>query len=147
MLETIQDPGNLGTLIRTADAAGCSAIVLSEGCVEGSHPKVVRASMGSCFHLPVLQVQELQSALRELRRAGYFILAGDLQGTDFYARPRIREKKALIVGNEAHGIRPAIVQEATARYRLPILGKAESLNAAMAAGIMLYDLIREAWEE
>ncbi|MBC8529240.1 RNA methyltransferase [Christensenellaceae bacterium NSJ-44] len=144
VLDEVQDPGNLGTLIRTADAAGCSGVLLSQGCVEPSHPKAVRASMGSFFHLPAVQVEDLVQALCRLKNQGYFVLAGDLLGSDFYARPTNPAKKALIVGNEAHGIRQEVLDAADARYKLPILGRAESLNAAMAAGIMLYDLVREA---
>ncbi len=136
-LDDVADPANVGTIIRTADAAGCVGVVLSYGCADSLSPKAVRASMGSLFHLPVIRTN-LSSYLEELRLKGYEIACADLKGSQDFGLNA--ENTCLVIGNESRGISEEILKLATARIRIPIYGKAESLNAAVAAGILIYKI-------
>lgn len=136
-LDDVMDPANVGTIIRTADAAGCSAVVLSSGSADPFSPKAVRASMGSLFHLPVART-ELHSRLDELLQKGYDVACAELAGTTDVCLDANRT--CLVIGNESRGISEEIMKRATARIRIPIYGKAESLNAAVAAGILIYKI-------
>lgn len=142
-LDGVQDPGNVGTIWRTADAAGVQALVFGEGSADPLSPKVLRAAMGSGFRLPFVQTQDLPGLLAVLAAKGYAVIASDLSGQDFYARPDPGRRLALIIGNEARGISDAVRDCATMRVRLPMRGGAESLNAAIAAGILMYDLMKD----
>lgn len=136
-MDDVQDPANVGTIIRTADAAGCGGVVLSDGSADPYAPKAVRASMGSIFHLPVLRTP-LMPYLASLQTAGYSIACADLDGqTDFTLNAN---KTCLVIGNEAHGISREILMLSDVSVRIPIYGKAESLNAAVAAGILIYKI-------
>ncbi len=139
LLEDVQDPGNVGTLIRTADALGAGAVFLSPRCADPYSPKTLRASMGSVYHLPVF-VTDIPAALRDLDAQGYTCLCGHLRGSE--KLPLKTAKMALLVGNEGNGV----TDEAAALcypYRLPMPGKAESLNAAVFGAILLYELMRK----
>ena len=142
-LDGVQDPGNLGTIWRTADAAGFGALLLGAGCADPLSPKVQRAAMGSGFRVPFAQANPLAAALNDLRGRGWRIVASDLRGEDFYARGELGERFVLVIGSEAHGISDAVREAADVRVKLPMRGGAESLNAAVAAGIMMYELTRE----
>ena len=142
-LDGVQDPGNVGTIWRTADAAGLSGILFGGGCADPLSPKVQRAAMGSGFRVPFMQADDLPKALRTLRGRGWRVIASDLNGADFYSRPNVGEKFILVIGSEARGISDAVRQQADALVKLPMRGGAESLNAAVAAGIMMYELMRE----
>lgn len=141
-LDGVQDPGNVGTIIRTADAAGMDGILMSEECADVYSPKVLRATMGSIFRMPVATVRDLPAELIRLRQAGWSILSSQLDGTPFYERTGVGEKFCLVVGNEGNGISEPVKAAATHRLRLPMRGGAESLNAAVAAAIMMYDLTK-----
>jgi TrmH family RNA methyltransferase len=136
-LDDVQDPANVGTVIRTADAAGLSGVVLSAGSADPFAPKAVRASMGSLFHLPVARTA-LRPYLEELRGAGHVVVCADLGGDTDFALDAART--CLVIGNEARGISEEILALADIRVRIPIYGKAESLNAAVAAGILIYKI-------
>ena len=140
-LDGVQDPGNAGTIWRTADAAGFEAILFGEGCADPMSPKVQRSAMGSGFRVPYAQEAELAGALLALRARGYAILCSALSGTEFYARKALEEKFVLVIGSEARGISDAVRDAATMVWKLPMRGGAESLNAAVAAGIMMYELM------
>ena len=142
-LDGVQDPGNVGTIWRTADAAGFGAVLLGGGCADPLSPKVQRAAMGSGFRVPFMLAQDLPGALLELKAQGFTILASDLHGQDFYDRPDPGKRYVLVIGSEAHGISDATRRAADALVKLPMRGGAESLNAAVAAGIMMYELCRE----
>lgn len=146
-LDGVQDPGNVGTIWRTADAAGFQGVLLGEGSADPLSPKVLRAAMGSGFRLPFAQTGSLPETLGELAKRGYCIIASDLKGYDFYARPNPGRKMVLLIGNEARGISDAVRECADMRVKLPMRGGAESLNAAIAAGIMMYDLMKEYYAE
>ena len=143
-LDGIQDPGNMGTIIRTADAAGLDGIILSRDCVDIFSPKVLRATMGSIFRMPFSFAQSLPASLHSLREKGVPILSSQLDGNPFFERTEVFSSFVLIVGNEGNGISEPVKAEATHRFCLPMRGGAESLNAAVAAGIMMYDLIKNA---
>lgn len=141
-LDGVQDPGNVGTIWRTADAAGFEAILLGAGSADPLSPKVQRSAMGSGFRVPFAHAQDLAQTLRDLREAGWHVIASDLQGADFYARGELGDKFVLVIGNEARGISDGVKAAADVRLKLPMRGGAESLNAAVAAGIMMYELMR-----
>ena len=142
MLEGVQDPGNVGTIIRTADAAGLDGVLLSNQCADVFSPKVLRATMGSIFRMNLRTTDDLPGELTKLREKGYSILSSQLDGTPFYERQGVAERFALIIGNEGNGVSEQVQQTATHRVRLPMRGGAESLNAAIAAAIMMYELMR-----
>ena len=146
-LDGVQDPGNVGTIWRTADAAGFQAMLLGAGSADPLSPKVQRSAMGSGFRVGYAHAENLALVLQKLREAGWRIVASDLKGRDFYQRPDCGEKFVLIIGNEARGISDAVRAEADCLVRLPMRGGAESLNAAVAAGIMMYELMRTYEEE
>ena len=141
-LDGVQDPGNLGTIWRTADAAGFQALVAGPGCAEPLSPKVQRSAMGSGFRVPFAKVDDLAGWLRGLAGAGYAVVATALDGEPFYERAPLPERFALVIGGEARGIRPEVYESATVSLKLPMRGGAQSLNASVAAGIMMYELCR-----
>lgn len=141
-LDGVQDPGNVGTIIRTADAAGLDGVLLSNQCADVFSPKVLRATMGSIFRMNLRTTDDLPGELTKLREKGYSILSSQLDGTPFYEREKVAEQFALIIGNEGNGVSEQVQQTATHRVRLPMRGGAESLNAAIAAAIMMYELMR-----
>ncbi len=142
-LDDVQDPGNVGTILRTADAAGFDGVLLSDKCADIFSPKVLRATMGSIFRMPVEITDQLPLALHQLKEEGWSILSSQLDGTPFFRREPVGDRFCLIIGNEGNGISPSVQAEATHKLRLPMRGGAESLNAAIAAGIMMYDLMRD----
>lgn len=142
VLDGVQDPGNVGTIIRTADAAGLDGVLLSTQCADVFSPKVLRATMGSIFRTNLRTTDDLPGELTKLREKGYSILSSQLDGTPFYERQDVAERFALIIGNEGNGVSEQVQQTATHRVRLPMRGGAESLNAAIAAAIMMYELMR-----
>lgn len=143
VLDGVQDPGNVGTILRTMDAAGYSALILDEKTADPYSPKALRSSMGGVFRVPACRVNDLPAFLEKIKRQGYEIIAGDLRGEPFYERRKSQRKKCVIIGNEGAGISPAVLEKATMRLKIPIVGGAESLNAAVAGAIMMYDLLRE----
>ncbi len=143
-LDAVQDPGNVGTIIRTADAAGLDGILLGPNCADLFSPKVLRSTMGSIFRMSFAFPEDLPATLREYKTKVFSILSSQLDGDPFYKRENISSSFILVIGNEGNGISDPVKQEATHRLRLPIRGGAESLNAAVAAGIMMYDLMKNA---
>ena len=146
VLDGVQDPGNVGTILRTADAAGLDGAVLGPDCADVFSPKTLRATMGSIFRMGLLFPENLADCLKTLRGEGYSILSSQLDGEPFYERRPVGEKWALVIGNEGSGVSAEVKAEATHRVRLPMRGGAESLNAAIAAGIMMYELTRRETE-
>lgn len=138
-LNAVQDPGNVGTIWRTMDAAGFTGLVVDGKTADPFSPKVLRASMGAVFRVPVYRCESLVDVLKG---QGYALLAGDLQGEDFFARDQVEGKLGLLIGNEGQGLDADARTLATHRLRLPMPGGAESLNAAIAAAIMMYDVVR-----
>ena len=144
VLAEAQDPGNAGTIIRTADAAGADAVVLVRGSVDATNPKVVRSTAGSLFHLPVLTGAGLGEVLEALDGAGLAVLAADGSGPVglFDADELLARPCAWLFGNEARGLAPEALERAEAVVSVPVLGAAESLNVAAAAAVCLYASVR-----
>ena len=143
VLENVQDPGNVGTIWRTADAAGFQAVLLGAGCADPLSPKVQRAAMGSGFRVPFMIEDALPDALLRMKAGGWTVMASDLHGMDFYGRPNPGNRYVLVIGNEARGISQGTRLVADMLLKLPMRGGAESLNAAVAAGIMMYGLTED----
>ncbi len=142
VLASVRDPGNAGTVLRGADAAGADAVILTEGSVDVHNPKVVRSSAGSLFHLPVVTAAPLLMTLEALKAAGLVVIAADGAGPlDLYAGPTqelLAGPHAWVMGNEAWGLPADIRGACDAVVRVPIRGQAESLNLAMAATVCLF---------
>lgn len=138
-LDHISDPGNLGTIIRTADWFGVQHIMLSEGSVDPYNPKVVRSTMGSLFRANIHRSDNVQQDLEKLIKSGYTIAALDMKGKPLRELPA-GEKTVYLFGSESHGIRPELLQLATA-YTIPGAGEAESLNLGVSVGIVLHRAI------
>lgn len=140
--EEVRDPGNLGTIIRAADAAGADAVVLTGRTVDPYNPKVVRATTGSLFHLPVSVGGDLADVVARARAAGITVLAADVKGDDLLAARAegvLDGPTAWLFGNEARGLEDASLALADRALKLPIFGRAESLNLATAASVCLYE--------
>ena len=142
VMDGVQDPGNVGTIIRTADAAGMEGVVLSAQCADVFSPKVLRATMGSIFRMGVRVCDDLPGELTRMKAQGYSVISSQLDGEPFYERSPVGDKFCLVIGSEGNGVTPEVQAVATHRVKLPMRGGAESLNAAVAAGIMMYELMR-----
>jgi len=143
ILESIKDPGNLGTIIRSADASGCRGIILPEGCVDLFNPKVLRSTMGSVFHVPIYHCECIESAVNFVREAGFAVYASCLEGSESIYNTDLSGKVALVVGSEADGISPWTMKHADRLIRIPMEGRAESLNASTAASVMMFEAMRQ----
>lgn len=139
LIDAVQDPGNLGTMIRTADAAGIDAVILGEGCADVYNPKVVRATQGSLFHLPVVK-GDLAQWIARFKEQGIPVYGTALENAVDYRTVPPSSSFALLVGNEGSGVRREWLEMTTETIYIPIYGQAESLNVAVAAGILLYSL-------
>ena len=142
VLERVQDPGNLGTILRTTLAVNAGFAAVTSDSADPWSQKVVRSSQGAIFHLPIIEVGNATGAVRAMNAEGWHTACGCINGENFFSR-EAHEKTAVVIGNEAAGVNPETARACSARYKLPMPGKAESLNAAVAAGIMLYDIWRE----
>lgn len=140
ILEEVRDPGNAGTIIRAADSAGADAVILTGRSVDLYNPKVVRATTGSLFHVPVAIMPELDDVLERVKAAGIQVLAADIKGEDLLsARPSLAAPTAWLFGNEARGLSDEQLELADRAITVPIYGKAESMNLATAASVCLYE--------
>lgn len=137
ILDCIQDPGNMGTIIRNADAMGASGMIMSRDCADIYAPKTIRAAMGSTFHLPIVYCDALNREILQMREEGFKVIAADLRGKDNLP-VNLGKRCAIMIGNEGNGLREELLECASLRYRLPMRGRAESLNAAVCSGIILY---------
>ncbi|MEI6132637.1 MAG: RNA methyltransferase [Bacillota bacterium] len=141
ILEGIQDPGNLGTIIRTADAAGIDLVILLEGCVDIFNPKVVRSTMASIFNVPVVRLVNSQECFSELKKEGYYVVVTSGDANKSYRECVWSDKVAIVFGNEANGVSKEAFECAQESIKIDMPGKAESLNVAVAAGIIIFELI------
>lgn len=139
ILEDIQDPGNLGTMIRTAEGAGMDGIILSKGCVDIFNPKTIRATMGSLFRVPFVCVESLNDALKEAKAHKVTVYAAHLKGTSNYNDIAYEGRSAFLIGNEGNGLKDETADLADRYVLIPMSGKLESLNAAVAAAILMYN--------
>jgi TrmH family RNA methyltransferase len=142
VLAHARDPGNAGTILRTADAAGADAVVFPDGSVDPYNPKCVRASAGSLFHVPFVEGGALPEVVAALRSSGLRVLATTAAGETLLDDADLAGPTAWLFGNEAWGLPTALADLADHRVRIPITGRAESLNLATAAAICLYESAR-----
>ncbi|MBM7615930.1 TrmH family RNA methyltransferase [Alkaliphilus hydrothermalis] len=138
VLDRIQDPGNMGTIIRTAEGAGANAVLITKGSVDPYNSKTLRATMGAVFHFPVVQVEEDEELIEFLKKNKVRMVATHLDTENTYDMIDYKGSIALIIGNEANGIQEGFVAQAEEMIKIPIVGKIESLNASVAAGVLIY---------
>lgn len=143
ILENVTDPGNMGTIIRTADAAGADGVFVTKGCVDIYNPKVIRATMGSIFHLPVYRNVNGREIAEELKNRNIVTIGAHLKGEKTPYEINMKKGCAVIIGNEANGLSDEISREASYLVKIPMPGKAESMNAGIAAGILIYEAVRQ----
>ncbi|WP_250674540.1 RNA methyltransferase [Paraclostridium ghonii] len=139
ILDRIQDPGNMGTIIRTADAAGVDAIINLKGCVDIYNSKVTRSTMGSIFDMKIVNMTQ-DEALKELKGRDFDIVSSYLNTDNFYDSVDYKHKTALVIGNEANGVNDELISKSDILVKIPIYGKAESLNAAISSAILMYEI-------
>ncbi|ARD47131.1 RNA methyltransferase [Sporosarcina sp. P37] len=139
LIDAVQDPGNIGTMIRTADAAGLDAVILGKGCADPFNPKTVRSAQGSHFHIPVVR-EELAVWVERAKSNDTPIIGTGLQEAVSLKELPAQSSFALLVGNEGSGVDPQLLSQADHVVKIPLYGQAESLNVAVAAGILLYTL-------
>lgn len=142
-VESIQDPGNLGTMFRTAEGAGATGILMNKTTVDIFHPKTIRSTMGSIYRMPFLIAEDMKGSIEELKRQGISFYAAHLKGEQSYEKEDYRKPLAFLIGNEANGLGDEMTGLADTLIRIPMEGQVESLNAAMAAGILLYEGSRQ----
>lgn len=143
LLDRVQDPGNLGTIIRTADAFGANGIVVTDGCVDVYNPKTVRATMGSIFQIPVVHIGDISEAIELLKNENIKIIASSLD-TDTYSYDMdFKRDCALVIGNEGSGISREVLEQSDHLVKIKMTGKAESLNAGIASGVLMYEVLRQ----
>lgn len=143
LLEDIRDPGNLGTIIRTAEGAGVTGIILNSSCADILQPKVVRSTMGSIYRVPYYESSDFIGLLSRLKKAGFSLYAAHLSGSSYDTKGGYLGRCGLMIGNEAAGLSEEASSMADKLIRIPMAGKVESLNAAVAAAILMYEAARQ----
>jgi len=141
VLDGIQDPGNLGTILRTLDSVNLKQIILSEKTADPYNPKVVRSTMGAIYRVNMIRSKNIIDTLKNMKKHKYDVVATSLQ-TDKTIYDIDYKKKVIIIGNEANGVSNEVLELANKKVKIPMLGKTESLNAAVATGIILYEYVR-----
>ena len=142
VLDDVQDPGNLGTILRTVDSIGLNQIIVSKGTADAFNSKVVRSTMGAIFRIKIIEVENLAQAIKEMRKHHFKLMVTSLQtknsiyDIDF-------NKKIIVIGNEANGVSKEIQDIADEKAKIPMLGRTESLNASVAAGVVMYEYVRQ----
>ena len=143
VLEDLQDPGNAGTILRTGEGAGVSGVLLTRTCVDITNPKVIRSTMGSVYRMPFLYVESVVSLTQELKKHNIRTFAAHLKGRNSYDQESYTGGTAFLIGNEGKGLTEEAANSADCLIRIPMCGKVESLNAAMASGILMYEAARQ----
>lgn len=143
VLDELQDPGNVGTIIRTAAAAGCTGVMLTKGCTDVFASKVVRASMGSIFHVPIFEGLSISDVISSFAQHEIDILATSLESSNVYFKVDFNKSIAVIFGNEGNGVSRKLLEHARDRLYIPLLGHVESLNVAASAAVILYEVVRQ----
>lgn len=143
ILESIQDPGNLGTMLRTGEGAGVSGIIMNRTTVDIFNPKTIRSTMGSLYRVPFYITEDLQGTLQELKKNGILLYAAHLKGTKSYDMPDYTTGTAFLIGNEGNGLSEEIAELSDEYIRIPMEGQVESLNAAIAATLLMYEVNRQ----
>lgn len=138
LLEDIQDPGNLGTMIRTAEGAGADGILMTRGCVDIYNPKTIRATMGSLYRMPFYYGESMEEMISFLKEQGILVYAAHLKGEKYYHEMEFPGGSAFLIGNEGNGLKKETADAADLYLKIPMEGKLESLNAAVAAALLIY---------
>ncbi len=146
VLDNVQDPGNLGTILRTVDSIGLSQIIVSKGTADAYNPKVVRSTMGAIFRIDIIEVENLKETLNKIRQNNYKIVV-TTPNTEKTIYDIDYKNKVIIIGNEANGVEANIIENADEKIKIPMPGRAESLNASVATGVVLYEYVRQKGEK
>lgn len=143
VLDNLQDPGNLGTILRTGEGAGVTGVVMSSDCVDLYNPKTVRSTMGSVYRVPCRREDDMERFLHKMKEAGIRIYAAHLKGTADYDEEDYTGGSAFLIGNEGNGLKEETARMADTYIRIPMEGEVESLNAAIAATILMFEAGRQ----
>ena len=143
LLEDLQDPGNVGTILRTAEGAGVDGVIMTKNCVDIYNPKTIRSTMGSIYRVPFFITEDLDEILALLKEHQITTFAAHLKGKNDYDRENYRQGTAIMIGNEGNGLSDHLSGQADCLVKIPMCGHLESLNAAMAAGIFMYEAARQ----
>lgn len=141
-LDDVQDPGNLGTILRTVDSIGLNQIIVSKGTADSFNSKVVRSTMGAIFRIKVIEVEDLKQTIKIIKKQNFKLMVTSLQTENSIYNIDFN-KKIIVIGNEANGVSKEIQEMADEKAKIPMLGKTESLNASVAAGIVMYEYVRQ----
>ena len=145
-LDDVQDPGNLGTILRTVDSIGLNQIIVSKGTADAFNSKVVRSTMGAIFRVKIIEVENLPQSIKEMRRHHFKLMVTSLQTENSIYDIKFN-KKIIVIGNESNGVSKEIQEMADEKAKIPMLGKTESLNASVAAGVVMYEYVRQKLSE
>ena len=143
ILEDIQDPGNLGTMVRTAEGAGVDGIIMTKGTVDIYNPKTIRSTMGSVYRMPFFYTDDLLGVMKQLQEKNVKLYAAHLKGEQFYHQMDFKGGTAFLIGNEGNGLKDDTAKAADVYMKIPMEGKVESLNAAVASVILMYEAARQ----
>lgn len=143
VLDNLQDPGNLGTIIRTAEGAGVDAVFMSKDCVDIYNPKTIRSTMGSIYRMPTIYIEDTVNLLEIFRDKGIKSYAAHLDGENSYDKEDYSTGTAILIGNEGNGLRDEVSEKADIWVRIPMEGQVESLNAAIAASVFMFEVARQ----
>ncbi|MBQ9141021.1 MAG: RNA methyltransferase [Lachnospiraceae bacterium] len=143
LLEDLHDPGNLGTIVRTGEGAGVTAVLMSQNTVDIFNPKTIRATMGSVYRVPFLYVDDVEDTIKSLHNANVKTYAAHLAGKDYYDSFSFKEGTAFLIGNEGNGLKKSTADSAFAYLKIPMEGHVESLNAAIATSLLMYEAHRQ----
>lgn len=146
ILDDLQDPGNMGTILRTADSINLKQIIVSKGSADVYNPKVVRSTMGAIFRIKVIESDDLSKTIKEMKKHKIKVVATSLQ-TDKSIYDISYEKTAIVIGNEANGVSERVFETVDEKVKIPMAGKTESLNASVATAIVLYEAVRQKMEK
>lgn len=142
-LDDLQDPGNLGTILRSLDSAGINTLLLSKDTVDLYNPKVIRSTMGAIFRVKVLDNLDLKEELLKLKKAGYKVVITSLDTNEMHYNLNFSDRLVIVIGNEAKGVKKEIQDLADIKVKIPMLGRTESLNASVAASVIAYEKVRQ----
>lgn len=143
VLDNLQDPGNLGTILRAGEAAGVTGVVMSSDCVDIYNPKVIRSTMGSMYRMPFIYVEDLPTVVKMLGEKEIHTYAAHLKGKRSYEEEDFTKGTAFLIGNEGNGLRDEVADAAEIYVKIPMCGEVESLNAAIAASVLMFEAARQ----
>ena len=147
LLDDIRDPGNLGTIMRTAEGAGMSAVIMGKGTADLFNPKTVRSTMGAIFRMPFVYVDDITEIIKQIKDNGYSVYGTAMKGSITYDMADYTKGAGIVIGNEANGIQDSVLECITGSINIPMDGKLESLNAAVAAAVVMYEVARQVRRE